>query len=95
MIIVTAPLQIWTGEEGSSHFLRLPADAAGEIHEHARALRRAFGSVRVEATIGDVVWRTSAFPVKGGGYFLPMKAEVCRKSKIAVGEDVTVALQLL
>ena len=38
-----------------------------------------FGSVRVEARIGDVVWRTSVFPVKSGGYFLPVKVAVCAK----------------
>ena len=56
---------------------------------------RGFGSVRVESTIGDVTWRTSVFPMKDGGYILPVKAEVRRKAGIAAGDEVTVELDLL
>lgn len=92
---VTAPLQIWTGADGSSHFMRVPEELSDEIRGQALMIRRGFGSVRVEAQIGDVVWRTSVFPVKSGGYFLPVKVEVMRKAGLAAGEDVTVGLTLL
>jgi hypothetical protein len=49
----------------------------------------------VEATIGDVTWRTSVFPMKIGGYFLPVKAEVRRKAGIGAGDEVTVGLELV
>ena len=55
---------------------------------------RGFGSVRVEATIGDVTWRTSVFPMKEG-YILPVKAQVRRKAGIAAGDEVTVGIELL
>ena len=51
--------------------------------------------MKVEATIDDVRWRTSVFPMKSGGYFLPVKAEVRRKARIAAGDEVTVDLDLL
>ena len=57
--------------------------------------RRGFGSVRVEATINDVTWRTSVFPQKSGGYILPVKAAVRRKAEIAAGDTISVALNLL
>ena len=57
--------------------------------------RRGFGSVRVQCRIGDVIWRTSLFPQKSGGYFLPIKIDVCRKEGLAAGDQVTVDLELL
>jgi hypothetical protein len=56
---------------------------------------RGFGSVKVEACLHDVTWRTSVFPVKSGGYILPVKADVRRKAGIAAGDEVTVELELL
>lgn len=95
MISVTAPLQIWTSDEGSSHFMTLPEAESLEIRAHALMNPRGFRSVRVECRIGDVTWRTSVFPQKGGGYFLPVKAEVCRRAGIAAGDDIRVELDLL
>ena len=79
------------------HFLTLPEAQSVEIRLQASAMgvRRGFGSVRVECKIGDMRWRTSVFPQKSGGYFLPMKAEVCRRACIAAGDQVTVELELL
>ena len=79
------------------HFLTLPEAQSVEIRLQASAMgaRRGFGSVRVECKIGDVSWRTSVFRQKSGGYFLPMKAEVCRRAGITAGDEVTVELELL
>ena len=95
MITVTGPLWLWTGEGGSWHFITVPEELSGEIRALALAAMRGFGSVRVEARIPDVGWRTSVFPVKRGGYILPVKAEVRRKVGIAAGDEVTVSLELL
>ena len=95
MISVTAPLQYWSNSEGGSHFLSLPEAKSIEIRAHAFVNPRGFRSVRVECTVGDIIWRTSVFPQKSGGYFLPMKIEVCRRAGIVAGEDVTVKLELL
>ena len=95
MIMVTAPLWLWTSDNGSWHFITLPEDRCGQIRAQAFAGPRGFGSVRVEASIHDVSWRTSVFPQKSGGYILPVKADVRRKAGIAAGDDVTVSLELL
>ena len=58
-------------------------------------VRRGFGSVRIEARIGAIVWRTSLFPMKAGGYFLPVKMAVCRTAELIVGEPIEVELELL
>lgn len=96
MITLTGPLKVWTIEEGSMHFMSVPEELSGEIKAHALMIRRGFGSVKVEVTLDDVTWRTSVFPSKSsGGYFLPVKIDVIRKTGIAAGDEVTVEFELL
>ena len=96
MIVMTAPLKMWSNDEGRMHFLSVPPELSAEIKAHAMLVRRGFGSVRVEVTLDEIVWRTSVFPVKSsGGYFLPVKMDVIRKADIAAGEEVTVSIELL
>jgi hypothetical protein len=93
MITVTAPLWLWSG--GKWHFMTVPAEEADEIRAHSLLNRGGFGSVKVEATINGVSWRTSVFPQKSGGYLLPVKKEVRCKADIAAGDQVTLTLELL
>ena len=95
MIAFTAPLRIWTSEDGSSHFMTVPEALAGEVRAHALLVRRGFGSVRVEARIMDYRWRTSIFPSKAGGYFLPVKIDVLRATGCSPGDELAVELELL
>lgn len=95
MITVTAPLWLWTSDKGSWHFITVPEALSDEIRAHCLLNMRGFKSARVEARIDDVSWRTSVFPMKSGGYVLPVKADVRRKVGIAAGDEVTVELELL
>ena len=97
MITVTAPIWLWSEGKGSWHFLTIPVEEAVEIRLEtgASGIRRGFGSVRVAATINGVTWRTSIFPVKSGGYVLPIKAEVRRQGRISEGDEVSVTLDLV
>jgi hypothetical protein len=95
VITVTAPLWLWTGENGSWHFITVPEEQSDEIRAHCLASMRGFKSARVEARIQNVSWRTSVFPQKSGGYILPVKADVRRKAGIGAGDEVTVSLELL
>ena len=95
MITITGPLWLWSGGQGSWHFLTVPEDQTSEIRAESMARRGGFGSVRVEAAIGDTVWRTSVFPQRSGGYILPVKASVRRDAGIALGDDVTFRIKLL
>jgi hypothetical protein len=93
MISVTAPMWLWSG--GSWHFITVPEEESVEIRAHSLLNRGGFGSVKVEATINGVAWRTSVFPQKSGGYLLPVKKEVRCRADIAAGDEVTVTLELL
>jgi hypothetical protein len=96
MISVTAPIWIWNAEKGSWHFLTVPAEQAVEIRVESAGTRTGFGSVRVEACIGGVRWRTSLFPdSKSGGYLLPIKADVRRRARVAAEDVVQVELELI
>lgn len=95
MILFTAPLLFWSGDGSGSHYILVPEEQSAVLRAHAIVNRRGFGSVKVEARIGEVKWRTSAFPQKGGGYFLPVKIDVCRQAGIAAGDDIEVRLELL
>ena len=77
MITLTTPMWLWSEGKGSWHFLTIPPDEAVEIRLESAAsgIRRGFGSVRVEASINGVAWKTSIFPQKSGGYILPVKAD--------------------
>ena len=98
----TAPLSVWRTEKyGDIGYVTI-GDAAAEAiaaHELMRRLelgrRRGFGSVKVEAVVGDSRWSTSVFPQKSGGWFLPVKKAICRAEGLEAGDEVEVRLELL
>lgn len=58
--------------------------------------RRGFGSIRVEARIGDTTWHTSLFPdSKSGSLLLPVKKQVRLAEDIEPGSTCEVALRLI
>jgi len=94
MIRVTGPLWLWSGGQGSWHFLTVPEDQSGEIRAHSLLSRGGFGSVKVEAKVSGVTWRTSVFPQKSGSYILPVKASVRRDAGIVAGDEVSFELEI-
>jgi hypothetical protein len=98
----TAPLRVWRGEgHGGLGYVIVEGDAAEAIrgHELMRRLelgrRRGFGSVKVTARVGGSEWRTSVFPQKGGGWFLPVKKAIQRAEGLAESKPVEAELALL
>jgi hypothetical protein len=96
------PLQAMHIEEGYDPvgWVSLTGETAEAVaaHELARRLelgrRRGFGSVKVTARIGGSEWRTSLFPQKTGGWFLPVKKPVRLAEGLDFGDDVEGELQL-
>ena len=88
-----AKLWLWPGEQAAWHFITVPKKES-EIIKSKIKVRRGFGSVKVEATIGKTVWRTSIFPdAKSGTYVLPIKAQVRRDEDIEPGDAVSVTIK--
>lgn len=96
MITFTSLLWIWKGEAaGRWYFLTVPEEQSAEIKAHAFETPRGFGSVKVEARIGELAWRTSVFPLNSGGYVLPVKKEIRCRAGIGAGDEVEVAIALV
>ena len=103
----SAKLWLWTSEKApaSWHFISIKDAIGEEIKAHATLARlelglprrSGFGSVKVEARIGETIWQTSIF--RGGPadaiYLLPVKAAVRKAEGLALGDDVTVTLKLI
>lgn len=98
----TARLETMRIEEGYAPvaFVSLtgvPAEAAA-AHELTRRVelgkRRGFGSVKVTAQVGRTRWRTSLFPRKPEGWFLPIKQAVRVAEGVKEGDAVEVVLEL-
>lgn len=90
----TAELWRWPSQD-AWRFVTVPADLAEAIR-FSSGPPRGFGSVRVEATVGATVWRTSVFPDSTDGtYVLPMKRAVREAEDLVDGDPVTVSLRLL
>lgn len=90
---------LWHAENQVSwHFVTLPPAQSDEIKffsENLREKKRGWGSVRVQVKVGESYWETSIFPYsKTQTYILPIKAEVRKKEKIAVGDSVHVSLKI-
>lgn len=97
---LTAPLWRWTGGNGTGwFFISITGDAAETIaasafmHRLESGRAKGFGSVKVVAAIGGSRWATSVFPVKEGGYLLPVKASVRKAEDIGEGDPVEVTLE--
>jgi hypothetical protein len=93
--------ECWLWQSGTAtawHFITLPQDKSEEIKffsENVHGKRRGWGAVRVEVTIGNTTWQTSIFPSsQSQAYILPIKADVRKKEKVLVGNNVKVKLKI-
>ena len=88
-----APLWRHTGA-AAWWFITVPIDIADEIEFRTAGQRRGFGSVRVDAHVGDTSWRTSIFPDRAtSSYLLPVKKAV-RLAEGLLDEGVIVEVEL-
>ncbi len=91
---VRAKLWRWSGGKTFWFFLTLPAAVSREIRLVDAGPRRVgFGALRVQATIGNTIWKTSIFPSTAHkAYILPVKAEVRKAEKLLQGKATTVQI---
>ena len=73
----------------------VPAEVSAEITEITAGVRRGFGSVCVDVTVGVTSWRTSIFPdSKTGTYLLPIKKAVRVAEHLEAGHEVRAQLHV-
>jgi len=75
------------------HFVTVGKKESKEIKEKYGKVRRGFGSIPVEVTVGETRWKTSIFPnSRDGTYILPIKAQVRKEEEIYEGDKIKLAL---
>ncbi|RJQ36691.1 DUF1905 domain-containing protein [Candidatus Parcubacteria bacterium] len=77
------------------HFVTLPKKQSDEIKKVFGVIKRGWGSLPVNVTIGKSKWRTSIFPdTKAGAYLLPLKAEMRKREGIVAGQTIPFSLEI-
>jgi hypothetical protein len=91
-----AKLWRWPGEKASWYFLSLPRKLGDEIKlVDAGPVRRGWGALKVQATIGGSTWTTSIFPsATHKTYLLPVKAQVRKAEGLKEGRMVALQLEV-
>ena len=94
MLDETFRAKVWTQEStGAWHFVTLPAALSKRIRTLATGSLKPFGSFRVTARTGLTSWQTSLFAdQKRNAFVLPVKADIRRKEKIALGDEIEVRI---
>ena len=75
------------------HFIRVPEAECELIRDAAGFVSYGWGMIPVTARIGGVSWRTSMWP-RDGGYLLPVKAEVRRRTDLQLNDAAVVELHI-
>jgi Domain of unknown function (DUF1905) len=75
------------------HFITVPDDESAELEMVSRLVSYGWGVIPVAVRIGKTDWTTSLFP-KDGGYLVPVKDAVRKAEGLAVGDTVTVHLDV-
>ncbi len=80
----------------SWHMVSLPEDVSVGLKKLYRGLTAGFGSLPVEATIGDTTWQTSIFPEdRTGPFMLPLKLLVRKQERFGEGDTITFQVHII
>ena len=97
----TGALWRWTspGSPAAWHFVTIDGEAgealsATALMRRLEGLSRGFGSLKVQARIGESRFATSVFPSQSEGWLLPVKAAVRKAEGIGEGDAVEVVLEV-
>ncbi|MFZ3301513.1 MAG: DUF1905 domain-containing protein [Microgenomates group bacterium] len=90
---ITAKIWIYDGP-AAWHFVTITKETSKKI-KHIPILRRGWGSVPVNVTIGKTSWKTSIFPDKDDVYLLPIKKEIRRKENLKEGAYIKLKIEII
>lgn len=78
------------------HFVTLPKKISREIKTRFSPLKKGWGSIRVEMTLGKTLWKTSIFPdSKLGSYVLPLKSGIRKKEHVLAEDTIELELKII
>ncbi|MDL2239767.1 DUF1905 domain-containing protein [Bacteroidales bacterium OttesenSCG-928-L14] len=71
------------------HFISLPKEFSKEIRENLKFMEEGWGRLKITAKIGNSEWKTAIwFDTKHDTYLLPIKAEIRKKERIELDNEV-------
>jgi hypothetical protein len=80
---------------GAVYFISLPKEMSAEIMDLIGNSLNPWGTVPVDATIGDFTWESSMFPRKDRNcYDLPLNAKVRKRTGLVDGDTVIVTIEV-
>jgi len=85
-------ISFWKGP-APWYFVTLPDAESRAIEAVSRVVSYGWGVIPVWAQIGATRWPTSLFP-KDGRYLVPVRVDVRRAERLALGDAVTVRLSI-
>lgn len=95
MIEIEVHAPVFQADDGDAwHWAELPEELTEVVDRFTGGPSGGWGSVKVEATIGETTWNTSLFLSDAGTYLLPVKQPVRKAEDIAAGDEVDLLLRL-
>lgn len=80
---------------GAQYFVSLPSELSAEILDLVGQSLNPWGTVPVEATIGEFTWASSMFPRKERTcYDLPLNAKIRQRAGLQAGNIITVTIDI-
>lgn len=91
----SAKVWLYPGSKAAWHFTSVPKKVTEEINAKYGQVKRGWGSLPVEVTVGKTKWKTSIFPdTKAGTYLLPLKAQARRSEGLFEGETAQFQIEI-
>lgn len=76
-------------------FVTLPLSLSQKIRKHHSESEEGWGRLKTKAQVGKTTWDTAIwFDTKAKSYLLPVKLEIRKKEKLAIGTKISVSLTL-
>ncbi len=80
---VTGRIELFETIAAPWRYLFIPFDKVPDVDPGG------WGSIPVTVTVGKSEWKTSIFPLKKAGYFLPIKKLILKQESLALGDTIT------
>ena len=86
--------QMWKhNSPGGWYFVSLPKTLSKEIRENLKWQEEGWGRMKAFAQIGDLLWESAIwFDTKLDTYILPIKAEIRKKRKLEINQNIEMNL---
>jgi len=92
---IRGTLWLYPSEKANWYFVTIPKKETEAINVAYKHMKRGWGSLPCEVSLGKTKWTTSIFPeTKSQIYLLPIKALVRKNEGVAEGDTITLKLSI-